>query len=213
MNFEFNIPSIHGAKSFIQKLKESIPVPSKIAPDNSVETKIRNATLQQTSYTPKARQALSTIPIKAYGAPNTNYVNENAGGYYNPTDNTIYINSQNPADYQVQTLRHEFIHSQDNGLLNSAGFYNSLQNPQDRQYIDSQLRRGPYPVINPQIQNAEGLSYIGQDGQSVLNGGYGNYYNPLYMGRTIVPIHRNPLFPAPEFLQEIISNSPVLPRR
>lgn len=183
---------------------------------------LRENTIAQTAYTPKAEAAMRGLPMRMY-LKNVSPLDEpkGAAALYNPNINTMIFNPNifdKWPEAPVAALRHEFIHSQDANAtrqdpmsyikgpgtyLDSNSFYDHLMG-EAKQYVRSKIGSSLYGAgIDPHVRNTEGMAYLGQDPQVLLEQ-FGNKYSDIYQPISKMPPSYSPIFPSPEYIDSML---------
>ncbi len=167
--------------------------------DPRLETLRRNV-LDQTAYTPEARQTLQNIPLRLLlDGP------EGAGALYNPNSDTIRMEQKNldpeRAQMAINMLRHEFNHALDpninpNGNAVSSDEFNNnfyaTASQQGKSNMDTFHKHEfaiPGYEKNTKRQDAEGYAEVGSRGQNVLlsNPAIASFFKKTYAPYTPAP--------------------------
>lgn len=170
------------------------PTQEDIMNQQRVKTLLKN-TLDQTAYTPQAREYITKMALHFFGTePVSSVQNDMVGGFYQQGNgvsaNVRHMLRPDNGGYPVQAMRHELLHSMDKNvnedgpigsdLVNSAGFFGLLQQlaPRTAQSIyKHELTNGDSgnSIYNDEegavpynVRDHESMAYFGQQGQSVM---------------------------------------------
>ncbi len=173
--------------------------------DPRLETLRRNV-LDQTAYTPEAKQTLQNIPLRLLlDAP------KEAGAVYRPESNMIRMGQNNldpeSAQLAINMLRHEFNHALDpntnpNGSAVSSEEFNNnfyaTASQQGKKNMDT-FQKYEFAIPGyektPKRQDIEGYAEVGSRGQNVLlsNPAIAAYFKKSYAPYTPAPRY-NPVY-------------------
>jgi hypothetical protein len=166
---------------------------------------LRQNTIDQTAYTPRAVQQIRNLPMNFFGNNIASNRYDEAGGGAVGSSIGLNVKYASPG-----VLRHEILHTLDDNtflnsdrggsLANSLGFSRLLQqqDPRANQKINQQMiQSGLYNMQNPDSQNTEKFAYYGQNPNVMLaSQALAQRYNQIYQPMS-KNINYSPLYPDP----------------